>query len=240
MLKYLDLTRAHYGADLFVWPESAIPAAELLAEEYLDLVNSAAALNNTAVITGIINYNFETKQYFNSLIVLGKQQADDTQGQYYYPSDNRFNKHHLLPIGEFVPFQEWLRPLAPFFNLPMSSFTRGDYVQKNLIANGITIAPLICFEIAFPAQLQANFQQDTQLLLTVSNDAWFGTSHGPHQHMEIARMRALEFGRPLVRSTNTGITAVVDHHGQFIDRLPQFEEGVLNSEVALVSGTDAI
>ena len=236
MLKYLDLTRKNYDAELVVWPESAIPAVESLSGEYLDMVNQATALNELAVITGIINYNFESKQYFNSLIVLGRQEEEDTQGSYFYPNSNRFNKHHLVPIGEFVPFQEILRPLAPLFNLPMSSFTRGDYVQNNLTANGIKLAPLICFEIAFPAQLHANFYPDTDMLLTVSNDAWFGTSQGPHQHMEMARMRALEFGRPLLRSTNTGITAVVDHHGQFVDRIPQFEEGVLKTDVDLVSG----
>ncbi len=236
MLKYLDLTRQHYPADLIVWPESAIPSVEPVAAEYLDLLNSSAALNNTAVVTGIINFNFESKEYFNSLIVLGKQYADDTNGSYYYPNGNRFYKYQLLPIGEFVPFQEWLRPIAPLFNLPMSSFSRGAYVQPNLMANGIKIAPLICFEIAFPEQLHANFYTDTQLLLTVSNDTWFGTSHGPHQHMEIARMRALEFGRPLVRSTNTGVTAVVDEHGQMIAQLPQFEEAVLKADVSMVDG----
>lgn len=236
MLKYLDLTRKNYDAELVVWPESAIPAIEPLAGEYLDMVNQAAAMNNTAIVTGILNYNIEAKQYFNALIVLGKKRADDDEGSYYYPNNNRFYKHHLLPIGEFVPFQELLRPIAPLFNLPQSSFTRGDYVQPNLLAQGLHIAPLICFEIAFPEQLAANFTHSTDILLTVSNDAWFGSSHGPHQHMDIARMRALEFGRPILRSTNTGITAVVDHQGQYVERLPQFEEGVLRAEVALVEG----
>ncbi len=236
MRKYLDHTRKNYDADIVVWPESAIPALEPLASEYLDMVDQAAALNNTAVVTGILNYNIESKQYFNSLIVLGKKQVTDTEGSYYYPTDNRFYKHHLLPIGEFVPFQEWLRPLAPFFNLPQSSFSRGDYVQNNLIAHGLHITPLICFEIAFPEQLAANFTEKTSMLLTVSNDAWFGQSHGPHQHMDIARMRALEFGRPLVRSTNTGVTAIVNHQGEYIARLPQFVEDVLKADVTLVSG----
>ena len=109
-------------------------------------------------------------------------------------------------------------------------------MQPNLIANGLHILPLICFEIAFPRQLSANLTSTTDLLLTVSNDAWFGDSHGPHQHLEIARMRALEFGRPLLRSTNNGITAVVDHQGKIIKTIPQFEEAVLKAEINLVSG----
>jgi apolipoprotein N-acyltransferase len=118
----------------------------------------------------------------------------------------------------------------------MSSFSRGNYIQHNLIAKNLHILPLLCFEIVFPHQLAANLTKQTSILLTVSNDAWFGDSHGPHQHMEIARMRALEFGRPLLRSTNNGVTAVVDHQGNFIARIPQFTEAVLTTEIALVTG----
>jgi apolipoprotein N-acyltransferase len=235
MLKYLDLTRENYQADIIIWPESAIPAMEPAVQDFLGTVNRSALLNDSAIITGILNYNFESKEYFNSLIVLGNKQNEDEEG-YYYNHNNRYSKHHLLPIGEFVPFQELLRPIAPLFNLPMSSFSRGDYVQHNLIAKNLHILPLLCFEIVFPHQLAANLTNQTSVLLTVSNDAWFGDSHGPHQHMEIARMRALEFGRPLLRSTNNGVTAVVDHQGDFIARIPQFEEAVLKTEVKLVTG----
>ena len=141
MLKYLDLTRVNYDADIIVWPESAIPVLEPAAQDYLSTVNRSAILNNSAIITGLINYNFESKEYFNAMLVLGKKNSQDTQG-YYYNHGNRYYKHHLLPIGEFVPFQQWLRPIAPFFNLPMSSFTRGNYVQPNLIANNLHILPL--------------------------------------------------------------------------------------------------
>ena len=118
----------------------------------------------------------------------------------------------------------------------MSSFSRGEYVQDNLVANGYHLLPLICFEVAFSDQLSANFSNQTDLLLTVSNDAWFGDSHGPHQHLEIVRMRALEFGRPFLRATNNGITAVIDHQGNIVKQIPQFEEAVLSTEVPLVTG----
>lgn len=238
MLKYLDLSRVNYDADIIVWPESAVASIETLntTQEFLDVANRSAALNNSAIITGIINYYFETERYFNALIVLGKKHAEDDEGAYYYNNKNRYYKNHLLPIGEFVPFGDLLRPLAPLFNLPMSSFTRGDYVQNNLLANGVRLLPLICFEIAFPSQLSANFSNETNFLLTVSNDAWFGNSHGPHQHMEIARMRAIEFGRPLVRSTNTGVTAMTNQYGEIIEVLPQFEQGVIKADLPIVSG----
>ena len=235
MLKYLDLTRIHYDADIVIWPESAIPTLEPAAQDYLATVNRSALLNNSAIVTGILNYNLETKQYFNGIIVLGKKDNNDSQG-YYYNHKNRYYKNHLLPLGEFVPFQELLRPLAPLFNLPQSSFSQGSYVQPNLLANQVAILPLNCFEIAFPHQLAANFTNDTQMVLTVSNDAWFGNSHGPHQHFEIARMRALEFGRPLVRATNNGVTGVINHQGEVVAIAPQFEEAVLKTRVDFVNG----
>jgi apolipoprotein N-acyltransferase len=238
MLKYLDLTRQHYPADIVIWPESAITAVEpsTQAQDFLQLAQSSALLNNSAIVSGIIDYNINTKNYYNNLVVLGKHSVDDEQGSYHYNNKNRYAKHHLLPIGEFVPFADWLRPLAPIFNLPMSAFSRGEYVQKNLIANGYHLLPLICFEVAFAEQLSANFSNKTDLLLTVSNDAWFGDSHGPHQHLDIVRMRALEFGRPFLRATNNGITAAVNHHGEIIKQIPQFEEAVLSVSVQLVTG----
>jgi len=238
MLKYLDLTRKNYPADIIIWPESAITAVEpsTQAQDFLDIAQSSALLNNSAIISGIIDYDLNNRHYYNNLVVMGKYSQDDKLGGYQYNNSNRYAKHHLLPIGEFIPFADLLRPIAPLFNLPMSSFSRGDYVQSNLVANGYHLLPLICFEVAFAEQLSANFSDQTDLLLTVSNDAWFGDSHGPHQHLEIVRMRALEFGRPFLRATNNGITAVVNHQGEIIKQIPQFEEAVLSTEVSLVKG----
>ncbi|MGL4640118.1 apolipoprotein N-acyltransferase [Shewanella sp.] len=235
MLKYLDLTRAHLDADIIVWPEAAIPAPESMVLDFLDNANKVANLNHTAIITGIISH--QADGFYNSLIVLGnhhqkQQQAPDYRGD----GTNEFNKHHLVPIGEFVPFEALLRPIAPFFNLPMSALARGDYQQTNLNAIGHKIAPAICYEIAFPEQLRDSVNLDTDLLLTVSNDAWFGNSNGPLQHMEIAQMRSAELGRPLVRATNNGVTAVVDERGNISASLPQFTEGVLRATIPLVTG----
>jgi len=187
------------------------------------------------VVTGILKYKTNGDAY-NGMVVLGRQHQAQTQGDYSYGSKNRYQKHHLLPIGEFVPFESVLRTLAPFFDLPMSSFSRGDWQQPNLQANGYWLLPALCFEIAFPRQLLANFTERTDFLLTVSNDAWFGDSIGPHQHLEIAKMRALELGRPLLRATNNGITAAIGADGSELGRLPQFEAGVLTVDVPLSWG----
>ncbi len=142
----------------------------------------------------------------------------------------------MLPIGEFVPFEDLLRPIAPLFNLAMSSFTRGDAVQPNLLANGLHVLPAICYEIAFSELVRGNFTSESDILFTVSNDAWFGDSHGPHQHMQIARMRALELQRPLIRVTNNGITGVYDPLSKVQHAIPQFEANILKSDVKLISG----
>jgi len=235
LLKYMDLSRSEFSADIVIWPEAAIPAPEYMVEDFLYNANQAANLNDSAIITGIISQR--DSKFYNSLIVLGNaRDKQQKQGDYDAGEHNEYKKHHLLPIGEFVPLESLLRPIAPFFNLPMSSFNRGDYTQENLTAVGHKILPAICYEIAFPEQLRANMHDDTELLLTVSNDAWFGASNGPLQHMEIAQMRSVELGRPLVRATNNGVTAVVDERGNITHQLPQFETGVLTADIALVKG----
>lgn len=233
MKKYMALSREFMQDTLMIWPEAAVPQIEPLAQAYLINLDILALEKNAAVITGILDYKRNGDAY-NGMIVLGKQ--DNSTASYHYKTSNRYQKHHLLPIGEFVPFERWLRDVAPFFNLPNSSFARGQWQQPNLIAKQQQLLPALCFEIAFPRQIAANFAADTDFLLTVSNDAWFGDSIGPWQHLEIARMRALEFGRPLLRATNNGITAAIGADGKVLGQLPQFQEGVLQLKVPQSSG----
>ncbi|MCC2615298.1 apolipoprotein N-acyltransferase [Aestuariibacter halophilus] len=237
MEKYLSMTQSHWDSDLIIWPEAAIPKLEPVALDFLQQLDEQAIAHQTGLITGIVNYNFETYQAYNNLLALGVDQQNSEQSGYYYQHPNRYAKHHLLPIGEFIPLEDWLRGLAPIFDLPMSSFSRGDYVQPNLHTNGLKLAPAICFEIAFPRQIRANLNDDTDVIITVSNDAWFGRSHGPAQHLEIAQMRALELGMPVLRATNNGITAVINHQGRIQSRLDQFVAAVLEDDVQLTTGT---
>jgi apolipoprotein N-acyltransferase len=244
MNKYKNMTASHWNNDVIIWPEAAIPKLEPVATDYLTEIDNLAAQTSTGLITGIVNYNFETREAYNNLIGLGQRYQDSIdkdglargRGHYRYLHANRFSKHHLLPIGEFIPFEDWIRGLAPIFDLPMSSFSRGDYQQPNLEAKGYYFAPAICFEIAFPRQISANLYHNTDFIITVSNDAWFGGSHGPAQHLEIAQARAKEFGLPVLRATNNGISAFIDHQGHIQSRLPQFEAAVLSDVVQQVQG----
>lgn len=232
---YLALTEPYWNADIIIWPEAAIPKLEIRSGELLVALDQRAKQSQTGFITGIVDYNIETEVALNLLVAMG---IDNKQSNtpYEYGHKKRFAKHHLLPIGEFVPFENLLRPLAPIFDLPMSSFTRGEYVQDNLLVNNTYFAPAICFEIAFPKQIRANLKPHTNAIITVSNDAWFGDSHGPHQHMQIAQVRAKEFGLPLLRATNNGVTGTINSLGQITESLPQFESAVLTSTLHFSEG----
>ncbi|MGL5947881.1 MAG: apolipoprotein N-acyltransferase [Aeromonas sp.] len=234
---YQDLSRQAPDAAIIVWPEAAIPALEQEMAPYLVNLDQTLRLQGQGLITGIIHYDASAQRFYNAVIGLGKGEAPGQMLTGYAPEHaNRYYKYHLLPIGEFVPLEAWLRPLAPLFNLPMSSFSRGDAVQPNLLARGFKLAAALCYEIIFPEEVRRNVRADTDFLLTVSNDAWFGTSIGPWQHMEIARMRALELARPLLRATNTGITVVVDTDGAVQAQLPPFTAGVLRTSVRPAHG----
>lgn len=232
LFKYLDLSEAGDNSDreneLIIWPESAIAALEIDMQRFLTPLSKELEMKGKTLMTGIIEYDLENNEYLNSIIMLGKLPAGM---EYSETSSNRYRKHHLLPIGEFVPFEKLLRPIAPYFNLPMSNFARGTEVQSNLQSGLASFAPALCYEVAYSELLSKNIHKETGILLTLSNDAWFGNSIGPDQHLEIARMRAIEFARPILRSTNNGITAIYDDQGDEVGRLPSNQEGVLRKAV---------
>ena len=141
-----------------------------------------------------------------------------------------YDKAHLVPFGEYVPLEGLLRGVNRFFDLPMSSFSLGAADQPLLTAKGQQIATAICYEIAYP-NLVAKTAATASMILTVSNDAWFGRSMAPQQHMQMARMRAIENAKPLVRGTNNGVTAMVNYRGEVEQQLDQFSTAELSGTV---------
>lgn len=206
--------------DLIIWPESGIPALPGQVGNFLKTLHTTASQQQTALISGIPSQI--NGAYFNSVVGLGN-------------ASGTYHKRRLVPFGEYVPLESALRGVIEFFDLPMSSFRAGAARQPLLKAGNYRIATAICYEIAY-AELIARDAGDAHMLLTVSNDTWFGDSLGPHQHLQIARVRALETGKPLLRATNDGITAIVDHRGRVTRRLPRFSAGVLDGEITPFKG----
>lgn len=226
IVTYLGMTEAHWDTDLILWPETAIPIPQDQAGAIIEHIREQLGSDST-LITGIPWYGFsdrlEAFTYHNSITALGN-------------GDGMYHKQKLVPFGEYVPLQGLLRGLIGFFDLPMSSFSPGPAHQGPLIANDIRVMPFICYEVAYPDFVAFN-SRGAGLLLTISNDGWFGDSIGPLQHLQIAQMRALETGRYMLRGTNNGVTAIINHKGQITERIPQFERATLTGEVFVATGS---
>lgn len=218
-------------SDLIILPESAMPVEEHALAPFLQAMQAKALKAKTEIMLGTVWR--KDNQFYNSIINLGDP------SHLYGEKTERYNKHHLVPFGEYVPLERWIRPLGSVFNLPMSAFKQGDYLQKNLWAADRRFSPAICYEIIFGEQLRKNTRGNTDYLLTISNDAWFGHSIGPWQHLQMAQMRALELGKPLIRATQNGITAFINANGDVVKQAPQFVKTSLTDWVTPREGYTA-
>ena len=220
--RYLGLTRAHWDADLIVWPESALPGLRASFDAYVERLGREARANDSHVVFGVPVLDRDGERFYNSVFVVGDREMV-------------YHKRHLVPFGEYLPLDALIRPVTEALGLPVADFTPGPDEQEMLAAGGHRLGLSVCYEIAFGNEILASLPE-AAVLVTVSNDAWFGTSIGPHQHMQIARARALETGRYLLRSTNTGITAIVAPDGSVEARVPQFEVQVLEGTIFPMQG----
>jgi apolipoprotein N-acyltransferase len=226
MALYAELTKQSAGADLVIWPEAAIPTLLEYVEEYLADVQEAAARQGSTVLLGILRLpeGAETLEEFQNILV-----ALTDEQQIYV-------KRHLVPFGEYFPVPDLIRSWMRYMNLPTADAIPGAADQPPLTAAGETLAITICYEDVFGAE-QLRYLPEATLLVNVTNDAWFGDSIAPHQHLQIARVRAAEAGRYLLRAANTGVTAVIDPRGGLVDTLPQFRVGVLKATVRGYTGS---
>lgn len=219
-MRYLYQTTKDLSDDLVIWPEAAIPALAEQVPDFLEAVDALAEQHDQTILTGIpIRVD---ERFYNAVRLYGT-------------SDGEYRKRHLVPFGEYVPFEEQLRGLIKFFDMPMSSFSRGDFDQPRLQVDGHQVAMAICYEIIFQS-LVAQQVAGSDYLVTLSNDAWFGETIGPHQHLELARIRALENGIPVIRATNDGVSAFINAEGEVVKSLGKGKQGLLSHEMTLYRG----
>ncbi len=221
---YLAMTADAADSRLVVWPETAVAAFAAEVESTL-LVPLDAQLRREGrdVLLGIVDGDPEG-DYYNAMLSLGVSGRD------------RYHKRHLVPFGEYLPFDAWTRPVLDFLRIPMSDFTPGGNGSPLVTLAGHPAGIDICYEDAYGAEI-IRALPEAAYLINASNDAWFGDSLAPHQHLEIARMRALESERFLLRATNTGISAIIDPQGRLVATSPQFERATLTDDIRPLAGS---
>ena len=221
--RYRALNREALGQRLIVWPESALPMLAHEAEVYLASIRAEARARNSDVLIGLLRYDFESGEIRNGLLAMSG--AGDA---WYY-------KRRLVPFGEFFPVPDSVRRWMRLMSLPYYDMTPGGEHQTALPAAGQKLGATICYEDAYGAEQLAVLGEAT-LLVNVTNNAWFGNSAAPHQQLQMARFRAREAGRSLIRSTSNGITAVIAPDGKISAVAPQFVPAVLKSSVQPMTG----
>jgi len=218
LTRYTELTFKLPPTDVVVWPETAIPAFyDQVQDSLIPQLETGLRQSGAVLLTGIPVLDLATWRYYNSVVSIGGER------RFYY-------KQHLVPFGEYLPLRRVLGDSLDALAVPNADFSGGEATQPLLEAAGYPVATSICFEVVFGEEIRRALPQ-AALLVNVSNDGWFGASLAPHQHLEMARLRAKETGRPMLRATNTGISAIIDDTGRVIARSRQFEEAVVTGSV---------
>lgn len=225
METYVQLTKKALKADakVVLWPETAIPTYYDLAKKGLlhNFINDTRLLG-TNILVGVITRNASHDKYYNAVVNLKDDQ-------------HPYLKHHLVPFSEYFPFSSLLDKLSQLFNIPFSSFTAGKADQPLMRLGPNLVDISICYEMSFGEELAKNLPQ-ARYLLTVSNDGWFAHTFEPAQQLQEVEMRALELGREIGRSTNTGYTAIIDIKGNIKQSIPPYKQGVLIGDIQPYQG----
>lgn len=220
---YAELANASQGR-LIIMPETALPMFIAdLPPLYLENLKTLAQQRGGDLVLGVPEEGAPT-QYFNSAFSLGTAPTQT------------YRKSHLVPFGEFLPLRPLLDWILNILHIPLSDFSRGADIQQPMSVAGLKLAVDICYEDVFGEEIIRQLPQAT-LLANLTNDAWFGHSIGPWQHLQIAQMRALESGRFMVRATNTGVTAIINHNGEVEKLAPTFTTTILEGKVQAFQGS---
>ena len=206
------------------FPETALILEKEELEPWLSRIEKEMNERNVSLISGIIAKDPNQKDLI--------ERYNRIQG--FGPIKGYYDKIHLVPFGEFIPFRSYLGRILDVMGINMVNTLPGKAFST--LNNGkVVISPSICYEIAF-SDLVRKTAKISNLLVTISNDTWFGTSIGPEQHLEIAQSRALEHQKSLIRATNSGISAIINRNGKIIEKQGVFEDKKLKTEVKIYEG----
>lgn len=212
------------GARLIVWPEAAIPDLVNQQTRYVSRQWTVARQAGSAVVMGVVRVDDDGETYYNSIVSLVDEPVF-------------YDKDHLVPFGEYFPVPGFVRRWLRMMDLPYSDFARGGADQPPLPGGGgLLLSASLCYEDAYPTP-QLRTTRASDLLVNVTNDAWFGKAGARYQHFQIARMRAIESRRYMLRAANDGLTAVVGPQGEVLAQAPQFQPAVLKTTVQARRGS---
>lgn len=216
--RYQQLTEPLWGKNkLIIWPETAIPMPLQDITGFVNDLNEKAKDSNTQLIMGIPIQAEHSNGFYNAVVTVGDEKK-------------LYLKRHLVPFGEYVPMTKILDRILNSMDIPTSNLLPGDMLQPPLQLGNIKILTSICYEIAFPELIHTT-DKTINLLLTVTNDAWFGKSAAQSQHLQMAEMRALELKRPVLMVSNDGITAIIGPDGKIESAAPPYQPFVLTGTV---------
>ena len=222
LIKFSDPNKNY--KTLFVWPEGVFAGYNFNdIYEFKNLIQDNFDKNHF-IIFGVNTIDQDSGGYFNSLVVVNNK----------FEILHKYNKRKLVPFGEFLPLESMLSKFGlKKITEGLGSFSKG-IDQKNIIINGLNILPLICYEIIFPELIQKT-ESETNLVVNISEDGWFGDTIGPHQHLAKAIFRAIENNTYLVRSANKGISAIISNKGEVLKKLDTFEAGNIEMNIPLIN-----
>ena len=219
---YLSLSKPYWQGDLVIWPETALPFFYQDQLSFIKELSNKVESEHAELLTGIPYSDGDTKKYYNSVVSLGQ-------------SKGIYLKRHLVPFGEYLPLDSLIRPLLHSMGISMANFSAAENDKPLIQISDVPVGISICFEDVFGEEV-IDALPEAKILVNVSNDAWFGDSAAPHQHLQMARMRARETGRYLLRATNTGVSAIIDERGGIVSQSPQFKAHALAGDAILFEG----
>ena len=218
LMKHVELTNSKPLDDIsaVIWSETAVPYAVENSSKLLLRLNQATPPKGVLITGGIrIKGNPEAMQVWNSVFTIGDGIIQD-----------KYDKHHLVPFGEYVPLQKYI-PIISKITDGSIGFSKGTGPKTLSAGDNFLFSPLICYEVLF-SDKTINKKLRPDLLVNVTNDAWFGESTGPYQHLDMARMRSIEYGIPMARVANTGVTAYIDPMGRIVKQIKLNQEGIFD------------